>query len=172
MRILIFLLLSLPLMSFANYNSVTCTIHNFNLQLSDFGLSKDYKPSHKRNIGNHNSALTFNFINEILIKEQTYSLEGQLFDIAFNKKSLKLNTILIANNHPELKPLVFDSVLLDCRSNKKNLYCKTTLENNFLARLHIHFNSPSKGTIRAFANRNKGSILTKHKFSCRQAPFI
>ena len=165
-RTFLSLLLLIPTFSVASDLTLDCSIEKFTLNLSDFGVDKNYNPGDK-SVGNHNPALILYFIKDTLINNQAYSLEGQSFSLINLDSHIEINSNLFVNKDSKLKPLVFNSEISRCDGNLKNLTCSEINHDKLSAQLKIQLNDDyTSGTISAYYD-NDEALLTKHEFSCK-----
>ena len=161
-RALLSLLFLIPTYSWASELPMNCQIGKFLLSLNDFGVDKNYTPEIK-SVGNHNPAIILDFIKNVLIKNQAYSLEGQSFTLREFAGLIAIDSNLLANNDNRLRPLIFDSALSGCTGSLNNFVCS---ESNQSAKLNIILNTDlTSGILTAYLDK-KETLLTKHMFSC------
>ncbi len=161
-RSLLCILLLLPSFAFASNFTSECTIGSFILSLSDYGIKKDHKAVN-RSVGNHNSAMILDFIKDVLIQNQNYSLQEQKFTLVNFNNKVEIEAYFITDNNTQLKPFIFNSEHSNCKFKHESLVCNSGNPN--YTQLKINFIDKYNGIIRAYSH-NGASILAKHRFSC------
>ena len=163
-RLILCLVFLVPTLSIASDAPAECTIGEFKLKLSDFGIDDDYLAPNK-SVGNHNPALILDFIKNVIIEEQAYNIQGEKFILNQIDDHLQINAYFSVQNNPYLKPLVFDSQAYSCNSEDNNFTCNSISEDTMAATLKISYKKKhTRGTISIYNDKN---ILTKHKYSCK-----